>query len=123
MAKRQGLGQGPRIASTPGGVDSLEHWLYRPTPVGRLSRQAYAQTCTQHCGLWRESVKCPALQCGHTFGLRQQSMLSHPHATETEGGTRQGHGVAFSLSYVCSAVKERARLGQTPTGQDRLGPG
>ena len=50
-------------------------------------------------------------------------MLSHPHATETKGGTRAGHYVAFRLSHMGSAVKEGARLGQVATGQDSLSPG
>ena len=32
MAEREGLGQCPRIASTPGSVNPLEHWLERHFP-------------------------------------------------------------------------------------------
>ena len=123
MAERQGLGQSPRIASTPGDVDSLEHWQQRPTPVGLLSSQAYGQACTQYGSLGRESVERTALQRGHPFGLCQKSVFSHPHATETECGTRAGHYVAFRLSHMCGAVKEGTGLGQAATGQDSLGPG
>ena len=122
MAEREGLGQCPRIASTPGSVNPLEHWLERPIPICLLSRQAYSQACTQHGSLWRESVKRTALQRGHALGLSQKPMLAHPHATETECGTCEGHYFAFSLSQVCGTVKERTRLGQAPTGQDSFGP-
>ena len=49
-------------------------------------------------------------------------MLSHPHATETKGGTRAGHYVAFRLRHIRGAVKEGTCLGQAPTGQDSFGP-
>jgi hypothetical protein len=49
-------------------------------------------------------------------------MLSHPHATETECGTRVDYGVVFCLSHLRGTMKEGTRLGQVPTGQDSLGP-
>jgi hypothetical protein len=49
-------------------------------------------------------------------------MFSHPHATETEGRTREGYCVAFGLSHVRGTVKEGTRFGQTSTGQDGLSP-
>src|SRR5262249_5834652 len=110
MAEREGLGQCPRIASTPGSVNPFEHWLERPIPIGLLRSQAYRQACTQHGSLWRESVERTSLQCGHALGLSQKSMLSHPHTTETECGTRAGHYFAFSLSHVRGTVQERTRL-------------
>src|ERR1041384_4831976 len=99
MAEREGLGQCLRIASTPGRLDPLDDWLERPIPICLLSSQAYSQACTQHSSLRRESIKRTSLQRGYALGLSQQPMLSHPHATETEGGTREGHYFAFSLSH------------------------
>jgi hypothetical protein len=76
----------------------------------------------QHGSLWWEEVERTSLQRGHALSLSQKSMLSHPYTTETECGTRADYGVAFRLSHLCGTVKEGARLGQVPTGQDGLGP-
>jgi hypothetical protein len=63
-----------------------------------------------------------SLHRGYALDLIQQPMLSHPHATETECGTRTDYGIAFHLSHLRGTMKEGARLGQVPTGQDSLGP-
>ena len=81
-----------------------------------------SQACTQHDSLRRECVERTSLERRYLLGLSYKPMLSHPHATETEGGTSAGLCVAFNLSYMHCTVKEGARLSQAPTGQDSLGP-
>src|SRR6266446_1841944 len=110
MVERQSLGQRLRIASTPGGIDPLNHRQQRPAPVGCLSSQAYSQARAQHGSLRREGVERTSLQRCDALGLSHKPMLSHPHATETECGTSEGYCVACSLSHMRCAVKEGTRL-------------
>jgi hypothetical protein len=104
------------------GVDPLNDRQQRPAPVGFLSGQAYSQAGAQHGSLQRECIERASLQRGDALGLSHQPMFSHPHAAETECGTSADYSVALSLSHVRCTVKQGARLGQAPTGQDGLGP-